>query len=249
MPVRGFITQSDWPEPYIQFQSSQFKLGNSTTPVEVIAESFGEVVKSLRTLLKREAFLINQYGTVFSSMDIYPFETAPALQTGSLAGPIVRQNTFSDLITLFSPLYAFSSGSVRLTLADTNYTGSVEWSLLGVINTPVNGFSTNVGNSHAINVTPAQLVRPSVEGFSSIEVPHYNPFGKRSVGNQILGPVSVIPTQPNYMHGGSTHIVRVNYYPQIDTATNPIRIYRGAADDFSLSVWNGVVPVLFSSVA
>ncbi len=248
-PVRGYYTQDTYPQAYIQFQSASVKLGQNFGGSDMlVAESFGERMQSVRSLLKRFSLLYLKTAGGFNSFDIYPFETYLAAQTGSLAGPIVRTSMISDLISYFQPLYAFSSGSVRLNIALDGYTGVSDWGLYNVLSTPTDGIATG-SSSWIVPETPVQTVAHSVEGVASIEVPHYTLFGKRTVGNQVVSSVAAYSPMPNYLEGGSYFLLRGVFPKAVDTAVTPMRVHRAAGDDFNLSCFNGTVPFIFNNVA
>lgn len=248
-PVRGFHTQDTYPQPYIQFQSASVKLGQNLGGNDMlVAESFGEKVLSVRTLLKRFSTFFIKAGGGFGSIDFYPFETYLAAQTGSLAGPLVRTSMVSDMISYFQPLYAFSSGSVRINVAIDGYTGPSDWGLYNVTSTPTDGVATGA-STWIVPQTPVQTIAHGVEGVVSLEVPQYTLFGKRTVGNQIVSSAATYAPMPNYLEGGSFYLLRGVFQKAIDTAVTPLRVHRAAGDDFNLSVFNGVVPTVFNNVA
>lgn len=248
-PVRGYYTQDTYPQPYIQFQSASVKLGQNLGGNDMlVAESFGEKLLSSRMLLKRFSTFFVKSGGGFGSIDLYPFETYLATQTGSLAGALVRTSMISDLISYFQPLYAFSSGSIRVNVAIEGYTGSSDWGLYNVLSTPTDGVATGA-STWVVPQTPVQTVSHSVEGVVSIEVPQYTLFGKRTVGNQIVSSNANFAPMPNYLEGGSFYLLRGTFQKAVDTAVTPMRVHRAAGDDFNLSVFNGVVPTVFSNVA
>ncbi len=248
-PFRGFYTQDTWPEPYIQFQSSSVNLGQGSTKADVLTfESYGEKVVSLRALLKRFSTFYRKSAGGFNSLDIYPFEFYPTAQTGSLAGPLVRGVAISDMINFFTPLYAQSSGGMRFTATLDKFVGVSNWGLYGVVNTPTDVVSTG-GSTLIVPQTPVQTVGHNIEGSVSVEVPQYNLFGRRTIGGLVASSVAAYSPTPNYLEGGSYFLLRGTFPVAVDTATNQLTVQRAVADDFSLSLFNGVIPTTFSNVA
>lgn len=248
-PFRGYFTQDTWPEPYVQFQSATVTLGSKNPPGEILAvESFGESVQSARALLKRFSMFYTLNNISFTNFDIYPFEFYPTGQTGSTAGPLVRTFMKSDLINWFSALYAFSSGGVRLNVVFDGINTATDWGLYGVLSTPTEG--VKVGSStFVVPQSPVQTVVHPVEGVVSIEIPQYTLFGQRSISGQTVFAPSMALSTPNYLEGGTFMLLRGAAQSTIDATVNKVRVHRAAADDFNLSVYNGVIPVVFSSVA
>lgn len=248
-PFRGFYTQDTWPEPFVQFQSAPISLGNTPPNGDILTvESFGERVVSLRALLKRfSTFYVKTAGGL-NSFDIYPFEFYPAGQTGSLAGAVVRTSMRSDLINWYSALFALSSGGIRLNIVADAYTGTSDWGLYGVVSTPTDGVSTGSSTS-IVSQTPVQTVSNSVEGLVSLEIPQYNLFAQRSISGLSVFNSSLAFSVPNYLEGGSYFLIRGVFPTTLDTAVNKLRVHRAAADDFNLSVYNGVIPSVFSNIA
>jgi hypothetical protein len=246
-PVRGYLDQETWPEPYIQFQSTKVVLGSFAGQNDLLAaESFGEKIVSLRAFLKRFSLFFRKTSGGLGSVDIYPFEFYPTAQTGAISGPLVRSSMVSDLINWYTPLFAFSSGSVRVNVTIDGYTGTSEWGLYGVNGTPTDGF---LGGPYTYIVpeTPVQVIAHNIEAVGSIEVPQYTLFGKRSIGNLTVSSSSDYAPMPNYLEGGSMYMLRGAFPTVLNTATNQLRVHRAAADDFSLSCFNGVVPNVFSN--
>lgn len=247
-PFRGFYTQDTWPEPYVQFQSGSVTLGQGSTHADIFPiESFGERVVSLRALLKRFSTFYRKSSGGFNSIDIYPFEFFPTAQTGSLAGPLVRGVATSDMINYFQPLYALSSGGMRFTATLDKFSGVSNWGLYGVVNTPTDVIGTG-GSALIVPQTPVQAVGHSVEGTVTIEVPQYTLFGQRSIGQLVSSSAAAYSPTPNYLEGGSFYLLRGSFPAAVDTAVNSLTIQRAVADDFSLSLFNGVIPVTFSNI-
>lgn len=248
-PFRGFYNQDTWPEPYVQYQSKPVVLGNAPAKADILAvESFGEKIVSARALLKRFSTFYTQTAGGFNSIDIYPFAYAPTCQSTSLAGPLVRTNIKSDLINWFSALYAMSSGGVRFNVMIDGYTGTTDWGIYGVVNTPTAPVSTG-SSVFVVPQTPVQSVTFGVEGCVSLEVPQYTLQAQRSIGGHAIFNSSLGFTVPNYLGAGALFLIRGVFPTTIDTAVNKLRVHRAAADDFSLSVYNGTVPVVFSNTA
>lgn len=247
-PFRGFYTQSSWPEPYIQFQSGSVKLGQSGVAADIFPiESFGERVVSLRALLKRfSTFLVKNDATT-TSIDIYPFEIYPTVQTGSLAGPLVRNVPISDMINYFQPLFAMSSGGMRFTATVDKYTGSSNWGLYGVVSTPTDVVAYGSTN-FVVPQSPVQAIGHGVEGTVSIEVPQYTLFGQRCISSMVCSSSADYSPTPNYLEGGSFYLLRCSFPVVIDMNANRVAIHRAIADDYSLSLFNGVIPTVFSNV-
>jgi len=236
-------------EPYVYYQSGVLDLGVTKTPPVIEAESAGEVVKSLRTLLKRFSIFNTVGSATVQTFQIDIFSNPVVNQLTSTSGALERLNARSDLISLFSLCYAFSSGTMRLAFGSNNslprlYDVSIQNSSQTGVDA-VASYSTrdsSCGNMHAIAVMP-------IEGVALVEVPCYQPFGARAVMNRIPGSTTVYPTPATADIGGTNQLVNVNCSQTIDYTTSGITVYRAAGEDFNLSVWNGVMPVVLSYVS
>jgi len=236
-------------EPYVFYQSGALALGKTSTPVIVSAESFGESVKSLRSLLKRYSLHFASYATgSFSSVRIDPFATVVTGQITSTAGALVRTNTKSDMLSLFSVCYAFSSGSVRHALSfDTNLNLNV--SLVDAVGT---GQETVIPATtrYTSPFTPRAIINTVVDGLVHVETPPYQSFGCRSVASRMPQAGTVFSSQPSAAQGGTNQFVAIDFQRTQDN--NPITgtfIYRAIGEDFNLSVWNGTFPLVLSTAS
>jgi len=246
-PIYGSTTSQTYWEPYIQFQSANsIHFGTGSSPPIVAAESSGEVIKSVRSLLKRFVIFWSRSSSTTQMVDLWPFESYVVGQITSTAGALVRTSMWSDYLSFLSPCYAFSSGSVRLLAAFKDTSTLVNWSLATTNGTPTDGVTLTA--TMAINPrVPITPVPGFVEGVSCIEIPQYVAQGGRSVSNRLPGGATVFSSQPSAKLGGSNMVARITSPVTVDFSTNPLFVYRAAADDFSLSVWNGTIPVVASN--
>lgn len=237
----------NWWSPYVQFQSGALVLGKSKLPLEVVAESVGERVVSIRSLIKRFSLFTNKASGTVAGNWLYPFEYYAATQLVSNTGAISRPTGVCDLMSWFAPLYALSSGSVRLLATTFANTSPVYWDLGLANGTPSDFWVAASANLNSF--APVVTVVTPIEGVSNIEVPQYTTFAARSNAHYIPAATGVASTMPSDREGGSAMAVRFTTATNYDYSANPLTVFRAAADDFNFSVWNGTVPVILNSVA
>lgn len=236
-----------WWSPYVQFQSAPLILGKSKLPLEVVAESVGERVINVRSLIKRfSLFTSKTSGTAVANW-LYPFEYYVATQLTSNTGAISRPTGVCDLISWFAPLYAHSSGSVRLLATTFANTSPIYWDLGLASGTPSDFWVASAGALNSFAPTVA-VVTP-IEGVSNIEIPQYTTFANRSTAHYVPAASGVVSSMPTDREGGSSMAVRFTTTASYDYSANPVTIFRAAADDYNFSVWNGTVPIILNSVA
>jgi len=231
-------------EPYVYFQS---KLGMTFSPPTVEAESFGEVHRSIRSLMKRFSLYSNFYSNAAWGATIDPFATVVTGQLTSTSGSLTRVNGAVDIISLFSPCYAISSGATRFAVSTgaINTNGAI-FSLL-----PTNGTGTavlnGIGGTDFMPNSPRVLVSTNVEGMATVEVPPYQPYGARSIYNRIPQVTGVFSSQPSDVLGGTNQLLAFSTTESHDYPANGVFFYRAAAEDFTLSVWNGTFPLVYNT--
>lgn len=235
----------NWWSPYVQFQSNPLALGKSKVPLEVVAESVGERIVSIRSLVKRFSLFTSKTSGSAVANWLYPFEFYCATQLVSNSGAISRPSGTCDLISWFAPLYALSSGSVRLLATTFANTSPIYWDLGLAGGTPNDLWVSTGGTLNGFSPTVSVLT--PIEGVSNIEVPQYTTFASRSIAHHVPAAVGVASSMPSDREGGSSMAVRFTTTAAYDFAANPVTIFRAAADDFSFSVWNGTVPVILNT--
>ncbi len=241
MPIT-IAANTQYNQPHIYFQSKEVVLGAAKTNPKVSAESFGEQIVSLRSLLKRFcSYSIIGVAGPYNGTFVYPFEPSLVLQTTSTSGTLVRLTSVTDTFSLLAPLFAFSSGGMRLMFLQNMPSQHFVANVVPVSATPVDC----VGSVTVAAVPPSTPIAYSntgIEGVVTVEVPQYSIYGQRSISNIIPGPTTVFSSQPSDLLGGTNCRVEFTSALAVSSATYPIHIYRAVADDFNLSRYNGVIP-------
>jgi len=246
-PISNDINGAHY-EPYLFFQSGTIALGKTVTPPVVSAESFGESVKSLRSLLKRFSLFSAIYANL-ATIRVDPFAVNVVGQITSTSGALVRTLGLRDMISYFSVCYALSSGSVRI-LSSAPPTGDYcDTFLLNAIGTPADSVSTTTAVASLATTLPRTVMRSDIDGVVAVEVPPYQSFGARSVASRIPLPGTVFASQPTAAQGGSNQFLNISRYHPIDFGVNGVFVYRAAGEDFNLSVWNGTFPVIMTGTS
>jgi len=192
----------------------------------------GELVTSLRQLMKRATLWYTQAGVSAQPVNFAPFQLyLPLIVAGSPFGI----PTFNpDYFTIFSALYAFSRGGVRVKA----------WDRLGIATTwgaryistgqaPfVNFNNTAIGQSNALS--DAVFTLNSQTGAIELEVPQYTQLKMRA--NNISSTTST--TQQSEL----TSSGYLQLLPQFSTGSTTIIFYRQAADDYNCGFFVGALP-------
>jgi len=235
-------------EPYIYYQSNKVVLGVTSTPPVVAAESFGESVKSLRSLLKRFSLFSLSYATPVQTIRIDPFATVITGQITSTSGALVRTTAKSDLISLFSVCYAFCNGSTRFLVTGGTAGGYADVSLVNSIGTLQDAIALQATRTYSANA-PRALANFAIDGVASFEVPPYQSFGARSVASRMPQAGTVFSSQPTAAQGGTNQFATVAWISSQDFSSIGTSVYRAAGEDFGLSVWNGTFPLVLSTAS
>ncbi len=236
-------------QPHIYFQSGTVTLGKASSPPAIVAESFGEKITSLRSLIKRYSALTTlSSATATTSTYVMPFEPSIVLQSTGIAGPLIRNTTYSDTLSWLMPLFAFSTGGVRIFFTQGSWTGPYQVTMKVIDATPIDNVGAN-NDPITLPSSPVAFVATTVEGGVSVEVPQYTWYGARSISNIIPGPTSVFSSQPQATVGGSNVKLQISSSSAIASTTYPVTIYRAAADDFNLSCFNGTIPIISNTAS
>lgn len=241
MPITT-ISNGQYNQPHIYFQSGPVVLGSSTTSPKVSAESFGEKIVSLRSLLKRfSSYSAISIAGPYNGTFVYPFEPSIVTQITSTAGALLRLTSSTDTFSLLAPLFAFNSGGMRIMLTQNANPQHFFTSVVPVDATPVDcvGSFTSALISPSV---PVAYTNTGVEGAVIVEVPQFSWYGARSVSNTIPAPTTVFSSQPSSLLGGTNCRVEIVSALAVSSATYPINIFRAVADDFNMSCYNGVIP-------
>lgn len=248
MPINT-LGNTQYNQPHIFYQSAPITLGSSKSPPLVAAESFGESIVSLRSLLKRFSNLgIIGVAGPYNGTFVYPFEPSIVLQTTNTSGPLVRLTTNTDTFSLLAPLFAFNSGGMRVMMIQDMPSQHFFANITSVDATPVDVTgSITVASIPPSN--PVAYVNTGIEGAVCVEVPQYTIYGARSVSNTIPGPATVFSSQPTALLGGTNMRVEFTSASSVSSASYPIFIFRAVADDFNMSCYNGVIPWVNSATS
>lgn len=248
MPISPSTAGASY-QPFIQYQSKPVVLGVKQHDVSVVAESFGEVVRSARSLLKRFSPVTSFTTATANSIVCNAFEFPIVGQITGAGGAASRVSTYTDYLTYFAPLFTFSTGGVRVALGAGSGNSLVTPIVSKAASTST--FFTTLSNTTAQYEALAPVVPVSipVEGFCSVEIPQMTYYGARSISNILSGVAGVYSSQPAASHGGNNVSVIFRYPSTIDFAVTPVTVYRSAADDFSFSRYNGVTPLILSTQA
>jgi len=242
LPIHLTATSTEYKEPYVSYQSApSISLGKTSSPLILTAESVGEACRSLRAYLKRpHLWFIESTTATAYSVDLYPFENAVTTQATSNAGALVRTSARADPMSFISVLYAISSGSVRLVATIHNSSTLQYWTIGSATGTPYN--SVNIGLNTPGGLAPIAIIPPGIEGLSIVEIPQYLLEGARAVGNRLVGTQATLGDAASSVRGGANLFARLTTVAAWNFASTPLQVYRAAADDFNLSVWNGTFP-------
>lgn len=242
-------TSNVYHEPFLHFQSGKIVLGSGKYTPIVAAESFGESVRSLRSLLKRFSPITVFNDGVSTGFSISPFEFPLPAQTVGAGGPIERVSTYVDYMTYLAPLYAMNSGGVRVISNIASSSGNSVVTAVNIPSTTRNFGAIGVPGANDDVMAPAIVFSGPVEGFPSVELPQMSFYGGRSVANSISGSSAVFSSVAQASHGGSNVALKTIFPSEVNFAWGPVTIFRAAAEDFNFSCYNGVVPVILSNTA
>jgi hypothetical protein len=235
-------------DPYIPFQSAEVQLGKSSSPPILLAESIGEAIRSIRSLLKRPSLWIHvENSNTIQTMSLFPNLITPVTQPTSNASALYRAST-GDIMGFLTPLYAMYKGSVRVWAHINGNDLALFWSVFPIQATPTGTLSLSSVPDFSYR-TPQQVVDHGLEGLSMIEVPPYLLQGARPVGNIIASSVGVYATTAGDTDGGLNLGLRVTTGTSFNTSTYMLNVYRSVGDDFALSGWNGTVPLVANYVS
>jgi len=216
-------------------------VGDVTLNVDVEKYTTGEVCKSLRQFLKRLSVLVND-GTLISNRRIQHDCWTGAFQPTSLSTNVVReQYVQTDFFSLFSGIYAISSGSVRLYTHAQGAAGQHYIYLDPQVN---NGqYISNTGYSNGVvNTKPHVFVDANIEGFGSVEIPQYTKtYGRNSISHLVSTTANLTPVGTSTSGGAATATVI-----SLSGSTQTVNVWRSGGDDANFCVWAGI-PALINS--
>jgi len=225
-----------------------FTLGpKSNAPLDLInVETSGEVVKSVRQLIKRNWHYGIGSGNLGGAtyIQFYPYAVTPVTQAATTSGVLYRDTFKSDLVNLWSCAYAISYGSMLYTFRPPD--GSLSGG-------PTQSYTLE---SAALFGTATQTAwYTSTSGYTPLGVLTYNTMN-------IEGPAEIRSPNWNGNLGRSTPAQFCNkssLTSMIEPAANCTNIVlsdsqsignfnvgaaRSAADDFGFGVFVGVPPVV-----
>eukprot|EP00918_Siedleckia_nematoides_P041700 GHVU01090819.1.p1 GENE.GHVU01090819.1~~GHVU01090819.1.p1 ORF type:complete len:2087 (-),score=131.58 GHVU01090819.1:112-6372(-) len=254
-PVANTILQMDSGnsgEDAMVCQFDQTRIGNMDIAEENLASeeaSMGEVVKSLRPILKRGGLMLYQQTTSD------PAETSLILPYNNYIGRIVagaftgsKLNLTRDPYSLFSSMYAGSRGGVRMRFLPTNsekghcyyisfnaFDGSG-----GNLNTCHNFFSESLENTYARSGQIGNAPYINLAPTASVVCPPYTYQYSRPTNSLQLSPIR----NTNY-EKGEEPIAQLRFKTVSVAAGETVRcnVWRGGADDCSFGIFVSVPPL------
>jgi hypothetical protein len=256
LPDVEYANPTAWnAEPYLPSTSQMadayvatpcIELGpNSTVKIgDLAANTVGEVVSSVRQLVKTIQLMKPIGGTnlavgpVTTSLKLSAYGWYPVTQAATTTGVLQRDFFNSDSINLWMGCYTYTTGSVRMSFVPIG--GSAGMLLAGA--RPLNG-STSMNNPAGNYDLFAKSFSPLwIEGAAEYQLPVWNATFARSVAAQIYSPtLGSYQTEP---YTNTTGLYLSTYDPSFSFST-----WRTAGDDFHLSMYVGVPPVVFTTTA
>jgi hypothetical protein len=260
-PVQDTDIESAQYQPYVPAvtQSNVMKIlckelgvGNMTPGVAL--ESVGEKVVSLRTLLKRA----HQMVTVANGgvrMILAPFNVAVVTQNTDNTTALLRAGTGAvsysgDIFDYWNMCYLFSSGNMRVYFANddpTKLTGNATMILAKSVldRCPVTVDSLPFDGT----MKPVDFATQNIDGMYNVEVPSYITGGVRNNIAQMVGSTAGISAGQHFPLSGMSPTAVVLKLPALADNTLSGPVYRSAADDYNMSRFCGIVPIVLSTTA
>lgn len=228
-------------------QVSCFDLGPKTRKpnYRLAVETTGEVVKSVRQLIKRNWNLATPFNVVggTAQIQIFPYAQAPVTQLATSGGALSRDRIKADPIALWSFAYVFTYGSLRYTIrppGELSFGGIPQRMNLQTRAQP--GGSTLTAWYAGGGFDPTAYCTYNnydIEGTAEITVPNWNgTIGRSNVSHMINTAAGLGMSEPsanctNIVLGDSTAVQ--NYY---------VIASRSAGDDYGMGLFVGVPPVV-----
>lgn len=217
--------------------------------------SVGEKLTSIKQLLSRLSFGINQFGwSATKNVEVFPWYVGMT-STNATTGAVVRGNVVADAIGYFAPMYLYMRGAVRIyqVLAESPSTYQPSFAALKRIDrkdvyyfvTSTNDYAGGRNVATTLGSASRQLTINSIAPVSNGDI---TPYFK--VPYIAKTPVSII--NPDVSSQG---VVASDFMPSTSlvlshSSANPgsAGYGRSAADDFQLSMFIACPSLLLSSV-
>lgn len=200
----------------------------------------GEVVTSLRSLLKRGGFLGM---TTVASATTQNVKLNPYAWRYFTLGDTPTEYTY-DIYSSLSSMYALQRGGIRIRQATTSAAGLVQVRMDNHNETTTNSTAvvniTNTSSSDFIEATANAQYAVGLQqlGGIGVSVPFYHyTHSTCSVGNSIG---TLAPLNYDISRGGNQVSLNIQYSPAINYRATPY--YRAGADDCNFGVFVSTVP-------
>lgn len=212
-------------------------------PTTQYAESsIGEFFLSLKQLLARPQRMWRTIAGNEAAFRIYPWAREIATNnftTGVLNAPL----TYGDMYPIFSQMYVYMKGSVRILGASNGSEAIYINNSTALLTDSYNSVSAAYGPGNAdpftadlVNNTPYGIQDPATKQFSA-HMPYYNRY-EVSVMTNIVGSTDALPLLT--MPSGNLSVVQSD--------ATKWAFFRSFGDDFQMSYFIGAPPVLVSYV-
>lgn len=224
--------------------SSKFEFGHSSHDFDGYNEMFtiGETVNSLRQLLKRSQILVGfANSNPYTVLRLGPMN--PYIPTAiNAAAPVAMPTAdYIDYLSKFSMMYGLRRGGVIIRTTVTGTGNSYITSTLENIGNNISGLFEDVSGTKGDNYsnTPNQIYSSNtIQGAVDTLVPYYNP----THASPVLNITSFTATSGAGRYYIDDLQLRLSF--NLDAAgPTSYRVYRQAADDFSLGCFIGVLPL------
>lgn len=223
-------------------------IGSGSVPKQSLCHnvaSTGDMILSIKQLMQIAQLLrVGQSASMVDNIAIYPF--ANGLWQPNAVGPVMP-HIYGDLVTYFSTGFSFMRGGMRITANNDKMVENTVASLYKDTSTFLIGAApTEFRDVSYFNFTtlgsgnpPQQsidVLRVASTGSADVTVPYYSPV-----------PLRLIDL---YTFDHSSKPARMDVYPYYAILNNGTgnafkRIYRSAADDYSVHYFTGFPPVVW----
>nr|QDH89036.1 MAG: hypothetical protein H2BulkLitter1237_000001 [Picornavirales sp.] len=252
-PYVPATVQCDWPggiarlqSGYTEFPCYYFGEAKTKNSIDPAATAVGEKAESIRQLMKRftwnKVYSTFTPGAAFRTLYVTPFLITPLVQITNNTTTLVYSTFYADPITLWSTMYTFSSGSVRLIVNGTNTYNKDIW-YVGIDERTTAVYDLAEWSATAPSYTNVHhLADLAIDGMIDVQVPGYNKYIARANASQIVSTQYAIAQRTPT----NTITVSIGNSAPGDSNIRPLYPHRMAGEDFSLSGWLGTVPMVWS---
>lgn len=236
-------------------------------PLLMSSLCIGDKVSNVRALLKRYCKFEKQGVNSVSTMNLYGIRIVPdmILSTGA-PGAIPAQYFAADFISIWASCYLMMSGGIRIKdvidnglITTGTYSQTLHTPVTAILQSDTlvaeatilydTGQAPQSANYHRV------VQDVSVNNTLNVEMPQYTRSFTRLVPDVICYQDTSMSTANNYTADSSGSTTRLYIYLPASTTVTPVadytlhRVYRAAADDFNLSGFISVPPMIVTNPA